>query len=88
MKIKFNGHSLTERNVELTDSELSELFKVMCDEFLSHIEHGSFKSHYPLENESKIVSLCQKYQVDAKYTPDRLSFFREIVKNIKNPYES
>jgi len=88
MKIKFNGHSPTERNLELTDSELSELFKVMCDEFLAHIEYSKFNSHYPLENESKIVSLCQKHQVDAKYTPDRLAFFREIVKNIRNPYES
>ena len=88
MKIKFNGHSLTERNVELTDSELSELFKVMCQHFLTHIEYGSFKSHYLLDNESKIVSLCQKHQVDVKYTPDRLAFFREIVKNIKNPYEN
>jgi hypothetical protein len=87
MKIKFNGHSPSEREVEISQEELSELFKVMCNHFLTHIEYGTFKSRYPFDDEEKIASLCEKHQVDVNYTPDRLSFFREIVKNLRNPYE-
>ena len=42
MKINFTGHSVTEREAELTQEELALLFEVMKDEFLTHIEFATF----------------------------------------------
>jgi hypothetical protein len=41
MKIKFDGHSPTERETELSQEELAEIFEVLKNQFLTHIEYSS-----------------------------------------------
>jgi hypothetical protein len=88
MKITFNGHQQTERQVELSQQELFQLFEVMKESLLDNVEYGQFEG-YPLYNEKskKIMKLCKTHNVDVAYTKDRLAFFTEIVKNLPNPYQ-
>jgi hypothetical protein len=41
MKIEFNGHSPTERETELSQEELTEIFEALKYQFLTHIEYTS-----------------------------------------------
>lgn len=86
MKVNFKGHSPTNREVELTNEDLANLFKIMCETFLTHIEYGNFKSSHPLGDERNIIELCAKYEVDYRYTPDRLAFISSILERLENPY--
>lgn len=88
MKITFNGHQQTERQVELTQEELFQLFEAMKESLLDSVEYGQFEG-YPLYNEKskKIMKLCKTHNVDVAYNKDRLAFFTEIVKNLPNPYQ-
>ena len=88
MKITFNGHQQTQREVELTQQELFQLFEAMKESLLDDVEYGQFKG-YSLYNEKskKIMKLCETHNVDVAYTKDRLNFFTEIIKNLPNPYQ-
>ena len=86
MKINFTGHSTTERETEITQEEMVLLFEVMKDEFLTHIEFGTYDCHsYSLQDKG-IKKLCQNHQVDVCYEKDRLAFFQAIMNNMVNPY--
>jgi hypothetical protein len=39
MKIKFNGHSPTDREVEFTQDDQVRLFEIMKQEFIEHITY-------------------------------------------------
>jgi len=86
MKINFTGHSITQREVELTQQELSLLFELMKKEFMFHIEFGTF-SGYLTEEQKDTEKLCKNHQVDIKYKKDRMAFFRAIIEQMENPYE-
>jgi hypothetical protein len=88
MKITFQGHSPTERQVELTQQELFQLFEVMKESLLDNVEYGQFEG-YSFYNEKtmKIMKLCETHNVDVNYAKDRLNFFTEIIKNLPNPYQ-
>jgi hypothetical protein len=88
MKIKFNGHSPTQREVELSQQELHTLFVAMKMMFLDHIEFGKFDGYNYYDDATKmIMELCKSHGVDVAYKKDRLAFFTEIVKNLSNPYD-
>ena len=87
MKIEFNGHQQTERQVELSQQELFQLFEVMKESLLNDIEYGQFDKYYFYsEHSKKIMKLCETHNVDVAYTKDRLNFFTAIVKQMVNPY--
>ena len=88
MKITFQGHSPTERQVELSQQELFQLFEAMKESLLDDVEYGQFEG-YSFYNEKtmKIMKLCETHNVDVAYKKDRLAFFTEIVKNLSNPYQ-
>jgi hypothetical protein len=87
MKITFNGHSQTQREAELSQQELFQLFEMMKQKFLDHIEFGTFDGYsYYTDKSKKIVELCEAHNVDVNYTKDRLAFFTSIVEEIVNPY--
>lgn len=88
MKITFNGHSQTQREVELTQQELFQLFEAMKESLLDDVEFGKFDGYsFYGEKDKKIMKLCKTHNVDVAYTKDRLSFFTEIIKNLPNPYQ-
>lgn len=39
MKITFDGHQKSQREVELTQQDLAQLFEIMKQEFETHIEN-------------------------------------------------
>jgi hypothetical protein len=41
MKIKFDGHSPMERETELSQEELAEIFEALKYQFLTHIQYTS-----------------------------------------------
>ena len=88
MKITFNGHQQAERQVELSQQELFQLFEAMKESLLDDVEYGQFAG-YSLYNEKskKIMKLCETHNVDVAYIKDRLAFFTEIIKNLPNPYQ-
>ena len=90
MKINFTGHSINQRETELSQEELAEIFEVMKQKFLDHIEYtSSFErnSSYETPENLTIRNLCENHGVDVAYTPDRLNFFTAIIEQMKNPYE-
>jgi hypothetical protein len=88
MKITFQGHSPTERQVELTQEELFQLFEAMKESLLDDVEYGQFEGYsFYNEKSKKIMKLCETHGVDVAYTKDRLAFFTEIIKNLPNPYQ-
>jgi len=86
MKINFTGHSTTERETEITPQEMKLLFGVMKEEFITHIEFGTFDCHSYSLHDKGIKKLCQNHQVDVCYEKDRLAFFQAIMNNMENPY--
>ena len=86
MKINFNGHQKSQREVELTQQELSLLFEVMKQKFLDHIEYGKFNYSFPSEDQVSITKLCNDHQVDVDYGKDRIAFFTSILDKMVNPY--
>ena len=88
MNIKFQGHSKTDREVELSQQELHTLFEIMRREFKEHITYARFRDCYsPTETEKSIVDFCNSHNVDVEYDKDRISFFKTILDNLKNPYQ-
>ena len=86
MKINFTGHSPSQREVELSQQELSLLFEVMKQKFLDHIEYGKFNYSFPSEDQVSITKLCNDHQVDVDYEKDRVAFFTSIIEQMENPY--
>lgn len=88
MKITFNGHQQTQREVELSQQELFQLFEAMKESLLDDVEYGKFDGYsFYGEKDKKIMKLCETHNVDVAYKKDRLSFFTEIIKNLPNPYQ-
>jgi hypothetical protein len=88
MNIKFKGHQATNREVELTQQELFQLFEIMRKEFVEHITYARFRNCYsPTETEKSIIDFCNSHNVDCEYDKDRIAFFDAILNNLKNPYQ-
>jgi hypothetical protein len=90
MKIKFDGHSPMERETELSQEELAEIFEALKYQFLTHIEYSSVferETSYETPENTRIRNLCENHGVDVAYTPDRLNFFTAILDEMVNPYE-
>jgi hypothetical protein len=88
MKIQFKGHSQTDRDVELSQQELFQLFEIMRREFKEHITYSTFRRiRMPTETEKSIMDYCQQHGVDVEYDKDRIAFFDAILNNLKNPYQ-
>ena len=88
MKIQFKGHQETDREVELSQQELFQLFEIMRQEFKEHITYARFHSIYsPTKTERSIMDYCEQHGVDVEYDRDRIAFFTAIVDDLKNPYQ-
>ena len=84
MKIKFNGHSPTNREVEFTHDDQVRLFELMKEEFINHITYSRFSNIYsPTKTEKQIIQLCEDFDVDVTYEKDRVAFFTALVKEMK-----
>lgn len=83
MKIKFNGHQSTEREVEFTQDDKHRLFEIMKQEFLEHITYARFGSAYPTPTERKLENFCNDFGVDVEYEKDRVAFFTALIKEMK-----
>ena len=89
MKIEFNGHSPTERETELSQEELAEIFEALKYQFITHIEYTSAferQTSYETSGNTRIRNLCENHGVDVAYAPDRLNFFTSIIDKMVNPY--
>ena len=82
MKIKFNGHSPTDREVEFDKDNQVRLFEIMKQEFIEHITYSRFNSSYPTHIERQLENFCDGYGVDIEYSKDRIAFFTSIVKEM------
>jgi sialic acid synthase SpsE len=88
MNIKFQAHQATEREVELSQQELFQLFEIMKEEFKEHITYARFRNIYsPTKTEKAIINYCDNHGVDVEYDKDRIAFFSAILDNLKNPYQ-
>jgi len=88
MKITFNGHSQTQREAELSQQELFQLFEMMRKEFKEHITYSRFRNcHSPTQTEKSIIDFCSSHSVDVEYDKDRIAFFNAILSELENPYQ-
>jgi hypothetical protein len=88
MKISFKAHQATDREVELSQQELFQLFEIMRREFTEHITYSRFRDCYsPTATEKSIIDFCNSHNVDVEYDKDRIAFFKAILDNLKNPYQ-
>ena len=88
MKIQFKAHQTTNREVELSQQELFQIFEIMKQEFKEHIKYASFRNIYsPSKSEKSIMDYCKQHDVDVEYDKDRIAFFTAILDNLKNPYQ-
>jgi hypothetical protein len=84
MKIKFNGHSPTECEVEFDKDDQVRLFEIMKEEFINHITYSRFSNlSYPTHIERQLESFCNAYGVDIEYSKDRIAFFTALIKEMK-----
>ena len=83
MKIKFNGHQATDREVEFTHDDQVRLFEIMKQEFIEHITYASFSSAYATPTERRLEDFCNGYGVDIEYSKDRVAFFTALIKEMK-----
>ncbi len=76
MNIKFKGHQETDREVELSQQELFQLFEIMRREFKEHITYARFRDCYsPTQTEKNIVDFYNSHSIDVEYDKDRIAFF-------------
>ena len=87
MKITFDGHQKSQREVELTQQDLAQLFEIMKEEFETHITYASFDHYRQTPLEKRIGEFCDKFGVDVQYKKDRCSFFQALLNDMVNPYE-
>ena len=84
MKIKFNGHSPTDREVEFTQDDQVRLFEIMKEEFIQHITYARFSNiSYPTPIEKHLKKFCDDYSVDIAYDKDRVAFFTALIREMK-----
>lgn len=84
MKIKFNGHSPSDREVEFSHDDQVRLFELMKQEFINHITYAKFTNiHYPTGIEKGITRFCNDFDVDVEYDKDRVAFFTALIKEMK-----
>jgi hypothetical protein len=84
MKIKFNGHQVTNREVEFTQDDQVRLFEIMKQEFIEHITYSRFSNlSYPTHTERQLENFCNGYGVDIEYSKDRIAFFTALIKEMK-----
>ena len=84
MKIKFNGHSPTDREVEFDKDNQVRLFEIMKQEFIDHITFSRFSNlTYPTHVEKQLKNFCDDYGVDIGYSKDRIAFFTALIKEMK-----
>ena len=83
MKIKFNGHSPTECEVEFDKDDQVRLFEIMKQEFIEHITYARFGNSYPTPIERQLENFCNGYGVDIEYEKDRVAFFTALIKEMK-----
>ena len=84
MKIKFNAHQATEREVEFTQDDKHRLFEIMKQEFINHITYAKFNNiYYPTKLEKDIARFCANFNVDVEYDKDRVAFFTALIKEMK-----
>lgn len=82
MKIKFNGHSPTDREVEFAHDDQVRLFEIMKQEFIEHVTYARFNSPYPTHVERQLGNFCKNYDVDIEYDKDRIAFFTALIKEM------
>lgn len=87
MKIKFNGHSPTECEVEFDKDDQVRLFEIMKQEFIEHITYARFGNSYPTHIERQLETFCGDFGVDIGYSKDRIAFFTAVLDALKNPYQ-
>lgn len=90
MKITFDGHPQTQREIILTEEELNEIFELIKYEFMRHIEFTSeFDRTYSYQDcgAKVILKLCESHDVDVSYKKDRMAFFSAVLSAIGNPYQ-
>jgi hypothetical protein len=90
MKITFNGHTQTQREIVLSQRQLDEIFELMKYELLQHIEFTStFDRSYSYEDsgDKVIRKVCEAHDVDVAYKKDRMAFFAAVLSAMGNPYQ-
>lgn len=84
MKIKFNGHSATNREVDFSKDDQVRLFEIMKEEFINHITYARFSGYsHPTHLEKQLDMFCADYGVDIEYDKDRVAFFTALIKEMK-----
>jgi hypothetical protein len=84
MKITFNGHSPTDREVEFSRDDQVRLFELMKKEFIEHITYSKFSNlSYIASTDQQLGEFCKDYGVDIEYDKDRVAFFTALVKEMK-----
>ena len=84
MKITFNGHSPTDREVEFDKDNQVRLFEIMKREFIDYITYSLFSNlSYPTDVEKQLQTFCKDYGVDIGYSKDRVAFFTALIKEMK-----
>ena len=84
MKITFNGHSPTDRQVEFDKDNQVRLFEIMKREFIDYITYSRFSNlSYPTDVEKQLQTFCKDYGVDIGYSKDRVAFFTALIKEMK-----
>ena len=84
MKITFNGHSPTDREVEFDKDNQVRLFEIMKREFIDYITYSRFSNlSYPTDVEKQLQTFCKDYGVDIGYSKDRVAFFTALIEEMK-----
>ena len=83
MKIKFNGHSPTDREVEFDKDNQVRLFELMKYEFIQYITYSRFNGSYSTHLDRQLETFCKDYGVDIEYEKDLVAFFTALIKEMK-----
>jgi hypothetical protein len=85
MEVQYTGHPETEVQVKITPGDLQELEEIIQRSFLEHIEFGVYdelsKNVLRDSNKARIIRFCERYNVDWKYTKDRMAFFKAVLES-------
>jgi hypothetical protein len=79
MQITFEGHASTNRSVTIDEADLAVLNDLLRQQFLEHVQYGSFTNAYVSGTDKNLLEFCSRYGVDGAYTPDRLAFFKALL---------
>ena len=78
MEVQFSGHTKTARVVEVSGEDVAALSNATREAFFDHVLYGNFTSPYA-DYDRWVVKVCEKYGVDAAYTPDRAAFIQALM---------